>query len=570
MRNEQINKVFSKFSDAIRPAEKMDVIPWVKKNVVFPKADKPNADLRHKPHMIEPFRALTSGDYKIVNLQSPTGSGKTALIEMLLVFYAEDGASSVVTFNDQSVAQNFMEARLQPTLAASKCTKDMYAALGRNDKTVTQIKYPSHDIRVAHATIKNLQSYSARIIINDEVVFWRDKGLLKEAYARTHRRWNALIFNCSQPLDQDDEFDVECQKGEMMRYSWLCDCGCRNVWNWQDINYDTVWIDEEQHTVDWPATYDTISMSCPECDATYLDKPVTRRKLADGSIFVSDNNPHTPEVITFNFPIIADRSAPWSDTVQERIQAGIAIKKGDIEPLKQFIQKQLAIPWQDRDNNINIDDVITNPELTLADVKPRDDKYKYRIAGVDVQGGNNQELYWYIVIRDWADNGSSRLVYAARLGENPDEIPKLVKDYKVDDVWMDAGYQDRDVLEFAAKHKYLTFDAKKQSTWTNHGGKLGSQPYGKPVAHATKNGVAYKYTFVAEVFKDILGKFRSGMGMPWEIPHNVSKSYKYQIMGEQRKADKNGDFSWQQVRKDNHCFDCEVAILMVVKMKGIL
>jgi len=71
-------------------------------------------------------------------------------------------------------------------------------------------------------------------------------------------------------------------KTDRGEFSWKCDCGEAQPYDWKSLKFET--ITRDQGGVDEQATSETARMVCRECEKEYTDTTANRRKLSESNM----------------------------------------------------------------------------------------------------------------------------------------------------------------------------------------------------------------------------------------------------------------------------------------------
>ena len=258
------------------------------------------------------------------------------------------------------------------------------------------------------------------------------------------------------------------------------------------------------------------------------------------------------------------------------LRAKIAAKKGDYSQLQQFYQKRLALPWDEFQEDYHI-------ETTPSDYRmgePWEDEgnlsgVPLRILTVDVQRDS-----FYVVVRSWAMNGSSRLMHCAHV-LTWDDIINIQMQFGVHAnlCFIDCGYSTYEVYSHCADKGWTALMGDKRNTFTH------SRNDAKPVErfYSPKRQINLGYTKtglkVCDMFfwsnlnvKDALNRLRRNEEAPtWEVPCNAPQEYLDMLDSEYRTMD-HGRWIWQQIgTRPNHYLDCEamsICAAIMLKLVG--
>jgi hypothetical protein len=115
----------------------------------------------------------------------------------------------------------------------------------------------------------------------------------------------------------------------------------------------------------WDAVQDSVRMECPTCQHAYKDTAAVRRSLSARASYRALNPHPVRGHRSFEFPAYAVWWIPWFSIVREWIEAQESKNSGNLEPLKQFVQKRKAQVW--------VEEVTSSlPEVTTGDYAKAD------------------------------------------------------------------------------------------------------------------------------------------------------------------------------------------------------
>ena len=140
--------------------------------------------------------------------------------------------------------------------------------------------------------------------------------------------------------------------------------------------------------------------------------------------YVRTNLNASPENVGFHWNALCAMS--WGRLAELYLRAKAAAKQGDLEPLRQFYQKRLALPWRDylEDFKLEImpsgyrlgetwDDeaaVSKHGKLLTPPFDADQVASPLRFMTVDCQMD-----HFFVIVRGWSLDGSSRLVWRERV-----------------------------------------------------------------------------------------------------------------------------------------------------------
>jgi phage terminase large subunit GpA-like protein len=566
------NILIDAFADSMRPPSRLDVTEWCSKYVKLPhSARSPQFDISSTPWLKEPMQVTADNDNKEVVIVAPVGSGKTTLFEGLIPWIiSEEPGGTLVALQTDSEASTWAETRLNPSLQLCEPIKNLFPE-DRHKKRKTEIIFPHMPLLIGGANLSTLQSKSMRWVIGDEVWIWK-QGMIEEARRRTHDRWNSRCLFVSQGSFEGDDFHEAYKQTDQRIFKWLCSkCNTRNAWNFKYLIYDET-RDSNDRIIE-SEIEQTARLKCPECEHEYKDNVATRRALSDSSIYESTNPAARTGYIGFNYSALCVWWIPWGKLAVEYAKANEAKKQGVLKPLSQFIQKRLAEFWADEiGSNMSALIAADYKKSEFVDGSLWDGEF-YRFMTVDVQ----RDHFW-AVIRAWKPDGSSRLIYENKI-LTWESIREIQKQYKVQDACtaIDSQYRTDEAYSRCGQFGWTALHGSGKDHFTHIVRKKHIKKLYSPFNYAVSStGKRARYCHWSnEKVKDILSLLRSGQGVSWEVPQDISENYLKQIDSEVKKdfvntQDKSVKYRWVKIKKDNHIWDCETMNLLMAIMINIV
>jgi hypothetical protein len=181
-------------------------------------------------------------------------------------------------------------------------------------------------------------------------------GLVGEFRRRTHDRWNSKRIFVGQAGDAEDEFSNAFESAERFEFQWECPhCKARQPWKWEQMKYEKHLTQTGE--IDWKMLAESVHMECAGCGERFIDKPEVRRKICDSGRYVKIGD-GVVGVKAYTFPSMHVWWIPWATLVEEWVKAAAEEKRGNLAPLRQFMQKRLAKPWQDQGSGAKDEEVL--------------------------------------------------------------------------------------------------------------------------------------------------------------------------------------------------------------------
>jgi hypothetical protein len=187
--------------------------------------------------------------------------------------------------------------------------------------------------------------------------------------------------------------------------------------------------------------------------------------------------------------------------------------------------------------------------------------------------------HMFLVVRAWAEDGSSRLIWDERVLTYTD-VASVQERFGVHPnlVFIDAGYATYDVYRECASHGWTALMGDKRATFTHKvkGRKSIERFYSPRRKVVLGRGQSCSVFYWSNLnIKDTLARLRRNQnpdnGPVWEVPDDIDEDYLAQMEGEHR-IKKSGKWMWERIgSRPNHLFDCEamqVAAATMLKIVG--
>ncbi len=504
-----------------------------------------------------------------------TVTHNTTFMETLACFIvAQKPGPTLFVGQTDDMVKDWTESRLLPIFRECEPVRALFPE-DRHALRKTTILFPHMVLFAGGANMTNLQEKSMRYCIGDEVWRWRS-GMIKELKARHHDRWNRKTILVSQGWDSPGESDEEWDSGTREVYGWECPkCKTWQRYLFDSISWDNDAKDEKGGWL-WDRLQDSIRMTCEHCKAQYKDSAAERRALSTTASY-RPLNPHPVRgVRSFEIPAYAVWWVPWFALVREWLDANESKRSGNLEPLKQFVQKRKAQVW--------VEEVVSDlPEIACADYGKSEylegqkiDGEVHRFLAVDKQ----RDHFW-CVVRAFRADGSSRLLHESRplTWEMLDAISSQYAVPARCNV-VDAGYDTPLVYEACARRGWTASHGSGQDGFWHQQQERRVRRFVSKIeaAQAGSHGLKAAYFFFSnEKIKDRLSALRQPDSIPeWEVARDVSDDYRKQMLAEMKRdvinaKTKQVEQRWVRIGgRPNHLWDCECIALAAAMLAGVL
>lgn len=527
----------------------------------------------NSPWVREVMEAMADPDIRLVSILAPVQSSKTIGAELCLCYIIANFPGPCLWLSQTDAdAKDQAEARLHKLFSECDAVKKLFPADRHKKKTQTVFFSNGMTLWVLGAHAKsNLQSRSIRWLIGDETWQWPN-GHMQQAEARvTAFGWLGKCIFLSQGGTENDDTHRKFETTDMREWEFECPkCGKYQPYKWSNIEWDKNYRDGEGG-MDFAKVRSSVRLVCEFCKHEIADSDANRKLLNSSAKFVPQN-PNAPTTKAgFHWNSLASMS--WGELAEMYLRAKESCRRGDLEDLKNFYQKRLALPWGDLEEDFTLD--ISPSGYRMGDdweseaavgVKgailppPHENKNRVRLRFLTV---DVQMDHFYAVVRSWACDASSRLVYCAKL-QTWEDVEILQNRFGVFPqlVFVDAGYSTFEVYRNCAKHNWTALMGDGRRDFPHRvNGKI-TQRFYSTARHPLVSDRKCRMHYWSNLgIKDTLARLRSNQnpdeGSTWEVPSDVPEEYLKMLDSEQR-VKKGNSWEWRQIgKRPNHYWDCE-------------
>ena len=594
------------------PEQPENIVEWAEKNVVLVGSVlSEKYDSALTPWTIEPLRACADRNIRRVTLVKPIQTGGSRVGLIALCWWSKYGHGQIqYNWEKAEKAEDKWQSETLPTLEACKV---LDWSGERFQATSCHAKFLRSFIRAQGVWIpENLDSDSIPFQINEEVHAWKPGHL-----AKARGRQTAVTFPKSIDISNagmvDDQLHAAYQSGTARRWQSKCPgCGGFHIMQtrWDDrtperggLRYDADNARLPNGLYNYNVILPTIYYQMP-CGHKVTDNRRDRRAMSVGGKYSEPTNAGALSYHeSYSYDCVAVDFIPWVVLIQEKHNALRALRAGDGEPWKKYIQERECNFYDAKDGNPFVGKIIVN--TTRSKSRAGLDGRAARFAVLDRQKGLHREgesPHWWMVVRDVMPNGDSELVFEGKLYTEED-IKNTMAEYSIlkSSAAMDATWDTSNVTDLAfrlgvhclfvtgeasfshgtdgrkifskeeALHKYLNrqpkFDYVLQAIPGTHDVEM------LPAAGEPAYWRVSKYGMM-----DRLGWVRGKQsGLKWEVPGDVSEDYKQQIdswswtkLPKENAKTKEDQYGWQQVARHDHLHFCECGIALFMEMAGLI
>jgi phage terminase large subunit GpA-like protein len=566
---EKSRRIKRAFFKNFRPPSDLTPAQWASDRVVILDGLTPKYSTVNAPWQTEPLDIVADPEVKEVVYLAPIGTGKTTFMEAGLCYIiAEDPGPTLLVGQTDDDLKDWAETRMDYAIMNTAETAALLPR-DRHKKRKMEILFPSMSLFLTGANLSGLQSKSMRRVFCDEAWQYRP-GMLNEARGRLHDRWNRQFFILSQAGVKGDDLDKAWGHSDQREFSFSCpDCGTVQPWKWCNV------VGYEDDTLEPLARAQLARLKCDnaECDWTCPDSPQPRRALAEGGQYVA-TAVGMPGHVGFHYNVLANWRKPLWEIVLLWLEAKAAMRVGNVDPLRQFIQKRLAETWEE-DLTDNRAALVGNGYLVSEFTSGQKiEEEAHRFLTVDKQ----RDHFW-AGVRAWRASGESMLLWYGRI-ETFDGVHDLALRYgiKPQMVFVDAGYDTDQVYSACARMNWTALhgSGQKSFAYKKQNGDVIHRPFTRfQDATASGGGKARYSHWASDRIKDILHAHRTGIAGAWHIPDDISPDFLKQIDAETKREvinskTKQVDYRWVKTRNSNHAFDVEAMQIVAALMLKII
>lgn len=519
------------------------------------------------------MEAMADPDIRLVSIVAPVQSSKTISAELCLCYIVANFPGPCLWLSQTDAdAKDQAEARLHKLFSECDAVKKLFPADRHKKKTQTVFFSNGMTLWVLGAHAKsNLQSRSIRWLIGDETWQW-PSGHMQQAEARvTAFGWLGKCIFLSQGGTENDDTHRKFETTDMREWEFECPkCGKYQPYKWSNIEWDRNYRDGGGK-IDFAKVRSSVRLVCEFCKHEIADSDANRKLLNSSAKFVPQN-PNAPATKAgFHWNSLASMS--WGELAEMYLRAKESCRRGDLEDLKNFYQKRLALPWGDLEEDFTLDispsgyrmgedweseAAVGAKGAILPPPHENKNRVRLRFLTVDVQMD-----HFYTVVRSWACDASSRLVYCAKL-QTWEDVEILQNRFGVFPqlVFVDAGYSTFEVYRNCAKHNWTALMGDGRRDFPHRvNGKI-TQRFYSTARHPLVSDRKCRMHYWSNLgIKDTLARLRSNRnpdeGSTWEVPSDVPEEYLKMLDSEQR-VKKGNSWEWRQIgKRPNHYWDCE-------------
>jgi len=529
------------------------------------------------PWIVEPLDRTDDGVTRMVTFRKPVQAGGSVVGEIALCRWLAIHNVGDIQYNweDDRKADDRWQKRIEKILKKCKPVVKRWPTTTR-DKTGLLV-LPHCNLTVQGVfTTSNVDSDSIRFQINEEIHNWKP-GRLKQAFGRTTRFWNSVTINISNAGVVNDQLDESYNSGTQQHWEVRCPgCGQFHVMRtrWEKDHPELGGLRYESDGCRRGDEYDynklvpTIRYQMP-CGYLVRDTPNERRLVSLSARYGEPTNKGALLANrSYTLDAVSVDDIPWVQLIQEKHEALRALKYGDPEPWKRYLQQRECRNWDPEDRPIVGKVVLSSTIKKNREGLP---DRAARFFALDRQQGEmvkGEFPHWWLVIRDFMQNGDSRLVWEGKCLTDDDAIGTIREHGCTMHFGVaDSGDDTTHVYQFCLRHGINAIKGSGEAFFIHdleEDKRLRPDPREPMFWHYSKGGI-----------RDRLHWLRSSGEVKWEVPSDVSGDYKSHMESEELQSGPVGRTKevvsfWKQLKRRNDLFVCECYNAMQAEMAGLI
>lgn len=607
MMGDFVKDFFDFFLSRFRPPNNQPIHEWAEENVeLAPSTSKIGGKIRFDLFPVSVFFLQSAQNRltrKLFRMAGRQCSKTEDAITLLLWSTVNKPRPTMWAMALADMIEDFAKDRLYP--AFENC-KPAFALAPKDRKfwTKTFLKLLSMTLYLRGSKSKaKLQSTPVGLLICDERKDW-SRGSINIIRKTMTTFSDGLEVSMGVAGDKNDEWHTDCKRGSESILHFPClSCGHFQPWRPSRVSTTLYPIERKLGGLRWPENEITkpngkwnleeveksARWECEDCG--YLHSNEQKYEMIKRSKMIHRNPAQFPHYISI---YQTQCSAPWESCDFGKLAvlflgAVDSMKRGDIEPLKNWITEVCGEPWEVPESRKGKEDLLNCIGSYKMGETWKDEKGDLEKDTVLIMTLDRQLTYLRYVIRQWRiKTGDSRMIDCGRVVTLDDARAKQLE-WKIKDiaVWGD----DRGPNVSQARQKALQWgwgwllgSDQPYFTTTTRNEQGDSTTYKQgwaktlldPGVGTTSEGKAKKaaYHWSNPWYKDKLYFLFIGKKGPlWEIPSDTPQDYITEVSAneyrtKESKADGSVEGFWYEAG-DDHAADCELMQMPVADLANM-
>jgi hypothetical protein len=371
--------------------------------------------------------------------------------------------------------------------------KDLKWAGGRFDETICTAKFVNSTLMMQGVRAEGaLDAETVPMMVCDEVALWA-AGMLDKARRRQTLIWNSKALDIGNAGVVGDQLEAAYEEGSMEVWENLCPgCGQHHVMQFRfseknpelgGLRFDTAAGRTESGKYNLNKIVPTIRYQMP-CGFIVRDDARERRALVGR--YRATNPGAIESRRSWNYDAVSVPEIKWPELTFEWLKAVRALKTGDGEPMKKFVQERECKFYSPKSLPYSAETI-----YNVALKKNRQGmggKKLFRAAKFDWQKGYKHkgelEHYWGVIV-DVDVDANSQLVWEGMV-ESDSELLAEIEAHEVPhcNVWIDCtGTHKKSILQLCYQNGMNALDLgiSRQTLFLHPDGVRRFYSVGKPV-----------------------------------------------------------------------------------------
>lgn len=381
MKRETID-LFNKIFKVLEPPPNLTLSQWADKNrrLSSESGSKGGNWITDKaPWQREIMDAITDITIEKVVIMSAAQMGKTDafLLNTIGYYMHYDPCTMLCMQPTLSLAETLSKDRLMPMVRDTPVLRDKINEKSRTSgNTIFKKSFPGGRITMTGANSPTeLRSRPIRILLADEIDAYpatagAEGDPLILAGKRLTTYWNRKEVDTSTPTIKGiSRIEMEYEHSTMEEWNVPCPCcGELQPLEWANLNYT---VDEEGEVTE-------TKYACSKCGV--LSSEVEwKDNFVNGKYVAQHPN---RKVRGFHFNSLGSTFCTWERVVKGFIEADQALKKGNVELMKSWVNTELGQTWEEEGEKASKEDLLKRREKYRCEVP---DEVIAITAGIDTQ-----------------------------------------------------------------------------------------------------------------------------------------------------------------------------------------
>lgn len=594
--NDGLRFIASHYVGAIPSDPADDSVGWAEHNVRLPGSARADSYSRsHTPWTADIIARLSDPEVRVIDLAKPIQSGGSVVGEIALCYWIANSSSGDIQYNweDDVKAIERWDKRIYRILRACKAINKWPTEYDKIKKGLVIFDHCNLTVQGSFNP-SNLDSDSIKFQVNEEIHNW-EPGRLAKAINRTAAFWDSKVLNISNSGQVGDQLYQSYMAGTQQEWTVLCPgCGTYHAMRtrWEDerpelggLRYDSDGNKLDNGDYDFRKIEETIRYQFP-CGHEVRDTIAGRRALSASGRYTDPVAGSSRAHLSFRYDSVAVDYIPWVSLIRQKHDALRAIRYGDPEPWKRYLQERENIFW----------DPSVRPTTKKLHVDKNVHKHRdgltnraFRGMTIDKQGGQankGESPHYWVVIRDWMQHGDSQLVFEGRVTTD-EELILLQKRYDVESrfVLIDSGFSATHVYRLCAEHDYTALKGEGREFYPHIENGLEIRRIYSPIqfidpfigSHDGREGESEiaLILYSKQGIRDRLAWLRASDTIRWVVPEDVTEDYRHHLVSEEQEeyripATNQIAYRWKKIDKRNDLFVCECYQVLLAELVGVL